>query len=68
MQKRQSEITHEENEQYEWESLEPFEDDPLCIRGLKHAKLPPAPDGMEWIDVTAMGDSERKYVLGVVKE
>ena len=67
-QKRLSEITAQDNEDCEWVSIEPYEDDPLCISGLRRVKLPPPPDGMEWVDVTALGDSERKYVLGIAAE
>ena len=54
--------------QYVWIPLEFEVDDPLCVRGMKKAVLPPPPDGMEWAEVTAAEDKEQKFILVKVDE
>ena len=63
--KRFSELT-DEDKQYNWLPIEQGVDNPLCIRGVKKIVLPKPPEGMEWVEITAMGDSEQKFILGGV--
>jgi len=66
-QKKQSELTAKDYRNYEWVQID-NEDDPTVISGMKKTELPPPPDGYVWVDVTALGDAEKRYILGLDDE
>lgn len=65
--KRFSELTQEEKDEYEWVCTEwPPSKDPLVIRGMKKVALSEPPEGYEWQEVTELGDDQQRFIL--VKE